>query len=263
MRADQLLERGDLVHVLPVAAVDDDVGAVREARRCGARARRRAGRTARAGPRPRPQLVVEVVHAAAAPSATAPSRSERTSTKPIPGCARSASSRPGRRARSARASRGRARAGTRSGRGCRTPSPRSRAALRRGFPLSGARRRRASPRVARAGRVRGAARQRRAVALRQLGQAGVEMASAPSSRRPARRDRAPGVARDDQLLERLAVALQERRALRLAVVGQHDEPVGARRVPRRAAIRAIARSTPRSTASVSGRSTPEWWATSS
>ena len=34
VRADQLLERGDLVGLGPVGAVDDDVGAVRRSRRC-------------------------------------------------------------------------------------------------------------------------------------------------------------------------------------------------------------------------------------
>ena len=56
-------------------------------------------------------------------------------------------------------------------------------------------------------------------------------AGAPPRRRRPRRARAASPACAlYELLQRLAVALQERRTLRLAVIGQHDEPVGARRV---------------------------------
>ena len=67
----------------------------------------------------------------------------------------------------------------------------------------------------------------------------------------------------DEFGERLAGALGERRPLGLAVVGQHDDPVRARRPVATRSIRPIWRSRSRSTASVSARSGPEWWATSS
>ena len=57
--------------------------------RCGARGPRRAARTARAGPRPR-RAPRRGSWCRAGPSTTAPWRSERTCTKPIPGCSRSA-----------------------------------------------------------------------------------------------------------------------------------------------------------------------------
>jgi hypothetical protein len=67
------------------------------------------------------------------------------------------------------------------------------------------------------------------VARRELGHAGVE------GRQPlvAAHVGGPYVAAavaPDELLQRLAVALEERRALALAVVGEHDEAIGPRRM---------------------------------
>ena len=68
----------------------------------------------------------------------------------------------------------------------------------------------------------------------------------------------------DEVGQRLAGALDERRSLRLAVVGQHDDAgTGAGSTGSVRSMRPIWRSRSRSTASVSARSGPEWWETSS
>ena len=264
MRADQLLEGRDLVGLRPVGAVDHDVGAVGEAVGAARRGRRRAGRTARAGRRRRRRRRRAGARRRRRARAS-PRCSSRTSTKPMPGWARSAGqqrrvarvdarssvTRPGTRGKRDQAEA--AGGHHRRSRAARSPSRR-----RRLLDLGAGRRRE---------RVR-TARGRRAVAGRRLGQRRRLSWPPASSLSPLAGD-VDALASASQASRTSsssvdAVALAERRALGLAVVGEHDELVRARR--RSAAAARCARSRGRrgaAPASVSARSMPEWWATSS
>ena len=189
--------------------------------------------------------LVEVVRPARAEHDRAV-RSERTSRKPIPGWSRSAGSgagsaasicssvtrpglaREGDQAEAARRHHRRARAARRpaSRRGSSSPSCTAPSTLR--------------PRVAApTARPRRASRRREPRSARRPGSR-----SASSAARARPRPSSVSQASLHELLERDPVAVQERRALGLAVVGEDDEPVRAAARPRAAAaMRPIWRST--------------------
>ena len=243
VRADQLLERRDLVEVVPVGAVDDDVRAVREA--VGAadvvgrvRAERRQRVLALDRAVGEPHLAARAEHDAVDEQNATPSWSRSASDQPRPQLLDAFERQPPRLARE-----------------------RDQPEVARGHhrhlghaldhllvePVAGRG----------AHRVTG-----RRVARGELGDAGAQRGGAlVLCGRPRRARRRPRSGR--RCPRGLAVALAERRALALAMVGEHDQLVGARRMRDRGRDVAIARSTRRSTASVSGRSRPEWCATSS
>ena len=177
-------------------------------------------------------VVVEMARAARPERRARRRRSERTSTKPMPGCARSVVDQP--RVQLARGARGVTRPGSRG----KLISPRQPEAMtdHLGQPSDASisardgcvERDRAAGATALGHRAHGVAGRR--VVARHLGQPGAQVRQALVLAAGGGLDVVGLAARAHEVLERHPVAVEERRALRLAVVGEDDEAVRARRV---------------------------------